>query len=663
MTFFRRMNGIFNGRSKFYRQPETWIAIGIIVLTVAAYIQVATFEFVTFDDPLYIVRNHVIQSGLNWNSFKYAFTSGDDGSYLPFVWLSHAASVSLFKAWAGGHHLVNVLFHVLNSVFLFFFLKRATRNLWPSAAVAFLFALHPLHVESVAWVAERKDVLSTLFWILTSWAYVRYTENRTAKNYTAMIFLFAIGLLSKSMLVTLPVTLLLLDIWPLKRVCDPETGQILYKKLMPFFVEKIPLFVLSFLAAFATFYSQKHIGAVAPTKGLLLQVRLENAALSSIIYLKQTFLPTNLSAFYPYSWVTLRTIVWVGALSLLVILSIVSLISIKRRPYLLVGWVWYLVTLLPVIGIIQVGSQSHADRYTYVPLIGIFIAISWAGYDLAARFHFSRKLLLAGGAAVMGGLFTLTFAQVYVWKDNLTLFKNALSYDTSNPVALLNIGDECIRRGSYQNAFAAYYQALQFSSGLYLSHAKAGSALELLGNPSGALVYYQNANMLKPGLISVDQKIGHALTLLGRFDEAETHVQRVISHPEQINNLADPVDPQVSWTDWATILLHRNRNPEARDALEQGLTKDPNRPHKASISLCYALLQLKRFDDALHVIKPLQEAHPQDSDLMYILGLVYIRLTRYSDAEQIYTKLKNVDPHSSLLPIGLAQLEIGRSSK
>lgn len=636
---------------------QTWIALGILILTLAAYAQVMGFQFVTFDDPLYILRNPTIQEGLTWKSLRYAFTTGDDGSYLPLVWLSHAACVSLFHTWAGGHHLVNLAFHVANSLLLFYFLKQLTKSVWPSACVAFLFALHPLHVESVAWVAERKDVLSTFFWILTSWAYLRYVEHPSARRYVWMVLLFILGLLSKSMLVTLPVTLLLFDIWPLNRIAwGARPFRETVKRARFLIVEKIPLFVLSIAAAAATFHSQKALGAMVTLGSLPLKNRLGNAALATVTYLKQTFWPLDLSAFYPYTWAEIPVWRVIGATLLLIFITIYCIFNLRRKAFLAVGWFWYLITLLPVVGIIQVGSQAHADRYTYVPLIGIFIMFSWSAAELIERWQIPRKLLLVVGSSILGILFMLTYAQTFVWRDNLTLFKNALSLDTDNPVALLNMGDEYMKRDQYSNAYAAYYRALQFSSSLYLTHLKTGHALEFLGRYDEALFCYKNADRLKPGLAAVNQRIGHILTKMGKFEEAEPYVQNVLQRRDAGQNVSDPVDMQPSWVDWAAILASRGRFSEAIPVLEGALGKNPKSP-KARVTLGLTLRQIGKEEEALRQFEMALALAPDDPDTLFHLGLTLTRLRRFLEARKVFERINEVAPSSPKSREGMLNLE------
>ena len=650
-------------KTHFTVSPETWIAVGILVLTLAAYLQVAWFQFVSFDDPLYITSNPIIQSGLNKESIRYAFTTGDDGSYLPLVWLSHAVCVSVFGTWAGGHHLVNLLLHLANSILLFYFLIKLTKSTGPSACVAFLFALHPLHVESVAWVSERKDVLSTLFWILTSWAYLHYVERPSLRRYTWMIVLFILGLLSKSMLVTLPLTLLLFDVWPLQRI-DLQTGwrALGLRMLRLLIIEKAPLLALSLGAAATTLLIQKAIGAVAITSGFPIYFGPGNAGLAITKYLWQAFWPIGLSAFYPFTWSTFPVWKVVWALVFILTISVVCLRNLKDRPYLAVGWFWYLITLLPVVGIIQVGSQSHADRYTYVPLIGIFLMLSWLAGDLIARWQIRRLPILVAGATLLAVMTTLTVAQVVVWRDNVTLFKNALALDIENPAALLHIGDEYFNRGQYQNAYATYHSALKQAPSLYLTYGKIGRALEAMGREALALPYYQHAQRLKPGMLGLDQSVGHILTNLGRYDEAEPYIQKVIQRPEVKRHYYFPTDAFTSYTDWAVILRSRGKLDEAASVLNRVLDQDPNFA-RARMNLGLTLAMLGHLEDALREMERAVATNPDDAEVVFHLAGTLAALRRFPESKDVLEQLRKKHPESPLVERGFRELERTRQLK
>jgi tetratricopeptide (TPR) repeat protein len=633
---------------------ETWIALGILILTLAAYLQVIGFDFVTFDDPLYLTNNPTIQAGLNWKSLRYAFTTRVDGSFLPLNWLSHAACASMFGAWAGGHHLVNLLLHGANSVLLFYLLNKMTKSKWPSAIVAFLFALHPLHVESVAWVSERKDVLSTLFWILTTWAYVRYVERPSAGRYLGAALLFLAGLLSKSMLVTLPLTLFLFDLWPLGRIewTSPATARA--KALWMLFREKIPLFVLALLVAFITVRINHGEGNIATLENLSISSRTGNAAVSIVTYLHQAFWPVDLSIFYPISSAAPAMGRVVRSLAILLTISGICILNLRRRPYLVVGWLWYLITLLPVIGIVQVGLQAHADRYTYVPLIGIFLMLSWLGADLVARWRIPGRLVLMFSASILGLLFTLTTAQVVVWRDNLMLFKNALSVDAENAFALLNIGDEYGHRGRWKDAQAAYTQALRFMPGVYMCDLKLGFALEQLGQEADALKHYLHAKSLQPNLLIVDQRIGQLLTRMGRFQEAEPFIKRVVQRTDAQATPLDAINLYGSEIDWATILNSQKRFSEAIAVLEGVLAQQP-KSAKAQGTLGLTFRLMGRLEESLRQMRLTAELSPENPEVLYQLGVSFALLHRFDEARGVFARLKPLDP--GLAEKGLLELQ------
>ncbi len=644
------------GNLRFSISGETWIAIGILVLTMAAYLQVARFSFIYFDDPLYITDNTTILGGLNWSSFRYAFTTGDDGSYLPLVWLSHAACVTMFGSWAGGHHLVNLLLHVANSVLLYYFLRRITKSPWPSAGVACLFALHPLHVESVAWVAERKDVLSTLFWVLTSWAYVRQVERPSLYRYLGMVLLFVLGLLSKSMLVTLPLTLLLLDVWPLRRIKWVDGWANRVNTFWPLLREKVPLLAISVGAAAVTFFMQRTNGAVGSLSLYPLSYRFGNALLTVAKYLEQTLWPWNLSAFYPSRTGSLPLWKIAASLAFVLVATWGAIASLRKRPYLAVGWFWYLITLLPVVGIVQIGSQAHADRYTYVPLIGIFLAFSFLAEELIARWHPARRLILVTAATLLAALFTLTVAQVHVWKDNLTLFKNAFTIDAQNPVALMEFGQEYASRGQWQDAYRVFTWASQLASNDPLSVLWAGHCQEQLGNDRKALECYAYAKELAPDELMVDQRLSQLLMKLHRFEEAAPLVKNVMQRGGSSVNANDVKEFRAAHVRWAVILMSRRRYEEAIEVLNNELKVDPQ-SSAARGNLGIALSKVGRLEEALAQLEMALEMSPKDPEKLFRVGAVLTQLQRLEEAGKIFDRMKQVAPESPLLRKGLQELQ------
>ncbi|MHC4194038.1 MAG: glycosyltransferase family 39 protein [Planctomycetota bacterium] len=370
-------------------QNKSWVPLiylTLVLATLAVYWQVHNYGFVNYDDPAYVSENQNIKSGITWDSIKWALTAGYAANWHPLTWLSHMLDWQLFGTDAGGHHLTNLFLHIANSLLLFTVLKRMTSALWPSAFVAALFALHPLHVESVAWITERKDVLSTFFWMLTVAAYLRYVERPSLGRYLLTLSLFALGLMAKPMLVTLPFVLLLLDHWPLGRfqlaqAVEDSDGQRLklvsvssrWKMSYRLVLEKVPFFALSAISSVVTFIVQRSAGAVTPVEKLPSHIRVINALTSYLVYIQKMIWPSRLAMFYPYPDKT--RLMWqaIAFAPFFVFFSVAAIFLMHRRKYLFTGWLWYLGTLVPVIGLIQVGSQACADRYTYVPLIGLFV--------------------------------------------------------------------------------------------------------------------------------------------------------------------------------------------------------------------------------------------------------------------------------------------------
>ncbi len=426
------------------------VAALLAVVTAGAFWRVFVAGFV-FDDKLYILGNPHVQNGLNWADINWAFTAMFASNWHPLTWISHMLDSQIWGLDPFGPHLVNLLLHVANVVLLFAVLRRMTGFIWRSAFVAALFAVHPLHVESVAWVAERKDVLSALFWMLTMLAYVRYVERPGIGTYALVTGLFALGLLSKPMLVSLPLVLLLIDFWPLERSgvsrmggasTPARIGRPLKTSPTALIVEKIPLFALSIGSAIVTYLAQQASGSVA-ISGFPLGVRVANALVSTVWYLWKMIVPTGLAAFYPHRGITIPVWQVIGSTVLLTGITALVILLARRKPYLAVGWSWFVITLLPVIGLVQVGSQSMADRYTYVPLIGVFIALTWAvaeywsmgvwGYGRSnsgsapTRPYPHTPVLSVPAVLIIAACVVGTWRQTGYWKDEISLCRHALA--------------------------------------------------------------------------------------------------------------------------------------------------------------------------------------------------------------------------------------------
>jgi len=503
-----------------------------VAVTLLVYARSLGGEFLRGDDEPYVTRNPVVQSGLTPGGVAWAFRlQGHSANWHPLTWISHMTDVSLFGMHPAGHHTTNVLFHAASTLLLFLVLARATGRLWPPALVAALFALHPLHVESVAWIAERKDVLSTCFWMLTLGAYVRYVERPGAWRYGAVAGCLALGLMAKPMLVTLPFVLLLLDVWPLRRRQDrPGRPAVGWGRLVG---EKVPLFLLVALSSVVTFLVQEHSGAVSPVGDLPVSVRIGNAVASYGAYIGKMLLPVNLAAYYPHPGLGLDgSRVLAGSLVLAAVTALV--LWQRRRAYLAVGWLWYLGTLVPVIGLVQVGDQAMADRYTYVPLVGLFVMIAWGGADLLGR----RRSGLAAGlaAAVLLPLAGVTWAQIGVWHDSASLYSHALRVTGPNHFTENNLAQALNDRGRTAEAAEHYAAAVALNPGWAEGYSNLGNALVKLGRTDEAIEKFRTALDLKHSQTAggdantavIEYSLALALVQAGRRDEARQHLREAV---------------------------------------------------------------------------------------------------------------------------------------
>jgi protein O-mannosyl-transferase len=474
--------------------------------------------------------------GLTWHGVAWAFTTEHAVNWHPLTWLSHMLDVQLYGLDAGAHHLTNLLFHIGNTLLLFGLLHRMTGALGRSAFVAGLFAVHPLHVESVAWVAERKDVLSTLFWMLTLWAYIEYVKRpdlrqSSRRRYAAVLLFFALGLMAKQMLVTLPLVLLLLDFWPLGRVgigpnpaggwAPARDGWATAGRLV---WEKLPLLALAAASSIATFVIHQRGGAVIILSAIPLQLRIENALVSYVVYIGKMLWPAGLAVLYPYPQSLSAWSVAVAFVTLTGI-SVAVIWAAPRRPYLPVGWFWYLGTLVPVIGLIQVGDQAIADRYTYIPLIGLFIIVAWGVPDLLVRWPLRMvvlpKIALPAAACLVILACAITArGQLEYWEDSTTLWTHTLAVTTRNNIAHNNLGATLADQGKTDEAIAHYSEALRIKSDYADAHNNLGVALADQGKLDEAIAHYSEALRIKPCYSDAHSNLGIALADQGNLDEA-----------------------------------------------------------------------------------------------------------------------------------------------
>jgi tetratricopeptide (TPR) repeat protein len=499
-----------------------WICSILALITAATFFQVYNYDFVNYDDFAYVYENPNIQEGITLKAIKWAFTTGHTSNWHPLTWLSHMLDWQLFGPEVGGHHLVSLILHIANTLLLFIVLKEMTQCFWQSAFVAALFALHPLHVESVAWVSERKDVLSTFFWMLTMWAYLRYIKRPRAVRYLLMLLAFALGLMSKPMLVTLPFVLLLLDYWPLARI-SYERGAIYH-----LIWEKIPFFVLSAISSFVTFLVQRGGGAVAKIAGLSLKIRIFNALISYVEYIIKMFWPVNLAVFYPHPDRNVSVLYAVMSAVFLLAVTIFVLRFTKNHRYLFTGWFWYLGTLVPVVGLIQVGQQAMADRYTYITLTGLFIIIAWGVPELLAKWRYKKITLILSAPAVIAALSVCTYFQVHYWKNSLALFQHALDVTKGNYIAHERIAAYLYGQGRVDETIYHYKKAIEINpldSGAYLNF---GAVLIAEGRFEEAGECFIKVLRLNPNSEKAHYYFGQVLSQKGKVGEAIKHFEEAL---------------------------------------------------------------------------------------------------------------------------------------
>ena len=515
--------------------------------TFAVYWQAYSSDFVNYDDNAYVYDNQHVLTGLTWDSVKWAFTTTDTVNWYPLTWLSFQADEAVYRGFsallgpyphAAGFHVTNVILHVADTLLLFWVLNRMTRRLERSAFVAALFALHPLHVESVAWVSERKDVLSTLFWMLTMAAYVLYAERPRWWRYLPVVAFFALGLMAKSMLVTLPCVFVLLDFWPLRRLpgIGPAPGfQAAPVSWLRLVAEKAPLLALSLASAAITIYAQQQGGEANPPGHLPL--RIGNALMAYASYMGKMLWPANLFLFYPHPY-KLDQVYPAGleAGLLLVVVSLAAIALARKAPYLLIGWLWYLVTLVPVIGVVQViGGHGMADRYTYVPLIGLFIALTWGVTEGLKRAGVRPWVPAAVGAVVLAGCLVGTWQQVGYWHDSMTLWARTLEMDPRNYTAYTDMGSDLYSKGKYAEAADCFRKAVEYQPdtdetrlNLELAHYDLAMTLATLGQTDEAVAQYAEAVRVNPRYRPAQYDLAWMLVRQGKIKDALPHLQAAV---------------------------------------------------------------------------------------------------------------------------------------
>lgn len=681
---------------KKYR-TEIIISLFLVLVTLAVFWNVRTHDFVNFDDNIYVTENPFVTSGWTVEGLIWAFTTILDGHWHPLTWLSHMTDCGLFGLNPGCHHMTSLILHLLNVLLLFSVLRLMTGAVLRSAVVAALFAIHPLHVEPVAWVASRKDVLSAFFWMLTMWAYVVYCRHPAISRYILMLFFFAAGIMSKSMVVTLPVVFFLMDFWPLNRVRQGSTDgkKDLEKSKLPssgfhrfslprLIAEKLLLFILLGLSAILA------VSAMLSVQPFTMQLssimpewdNIVRVPVSYMIYIGKMFWPYKLAVTYPYpevipSWQA------AGAAVLFIFISVLAIFQARKRPYFIVGWLWYIVTLIPVIRLFNIGPQNIADRYTYIPLIGLFIIIAWGIPDLLARLRYRRVLLCISTTMMLIWLSVSSYVHLGYWQNSLTLFNRAINVTSDNWLAHYNLGSFLLRKGNISEAVNHFSETIRIRPGNEDAHNNLGNAfvklgrpddavrhylealkikpsdaefhnnlaiaLDMQGNSEEAIRHYSEALRIKPGLAKVHNNLGNALKRQARLEESVRHLSRAVQ--------IDPVNAEYH-KDLGIGLAKQGKTKEAISHFSEAVKIEPlNADFHNNLAIALDMKgdteeAIRHYSEALRIKPDYAKAH-------YNLGNTLRRLGRLKEAVRHLNEAARLSPEDAefhnTLGIALAQ--------
>ena len=621
------------------------IGLSLIAVTLAVFGQVGSHSFLSFDDNIYITENRYVQSGLTLAGVTWAFTNAHAALWIPLTWLSHMLDCQLYGLNPMGHHLTSLVFHIASALLLFFVFERMTGALWRSAFVAVLFALHPLHVESVAWAAERKDVLSTFFWMLTMWAYVRYVERPRLNRYLLALLSFASGLLSKPMLVTLPFVLLLLDYWPLGRFqfgglsadAKPHAPRPLdtddqKSNALRLIREKAPFFVLCAISCILTIIAARKTGAVLPLEGYTLGSRITNALVSYVRYVEKMVWPRHLAVLYPLEILPLWKILGSGLL--IVCVSLLVIRAARKLPYCATGWFWYLGTLIPVIGIVQAGPQALADRFTYVPMIGLFVMIAWGIPVILTQWRFRKVVLSLSTGLLLLLLMIVTNFQLKYWQNDITLYEHTLAVTSNNFVIHNNLGVVLAGQGKTQEAVAHYAEALKIRPDYAEAHNNLGAVLARQGKTQEAFAHYAEALRIKPDYARAHYNLGGLLANQGKTQEAIAHFAEALrikpDYAEAHNNLG-------------VILANQGKTQEAFAHFAEALRIEPDYA-EAHNGLGELLANQGKTQEAIGHFAEAVRIKPDYAEAHSNFGIILARQGKIQEATAHCVEALRIDP-------------------
>ena len=670
------------------------------------YSQTLRHEFINYDDDVYVYENPPVFHGLSMEGVKWAFTKVHTANWHPITWLSHMLDCEIYGLKPWGHHLTNVLLHAANTILLFLVLRQMTGAFWRCAFVAALWAIHPLRVESVAWIAERKDLLCGLFCMLTLLAYARYvrlreqTDRLSVTGYLLIVVFFALGLMSKPMLVTLPFVLLLLDYWPLRRFA-PGEGGLAIRNCRLVIGEKLPLLAMSAASCVITVLAQRT--ATVSIEWLPPVWRIGNTLVAYVVYLKQMVYPVGLAVMYPHPGLALSVSAMVFSFVILAGISAAVILLRRKHPYLLTGWLWYLGMLVPVIGLMQVGEQAHADRYTYLPQIGLYVGLAWAAANLTAKWRHRKLVCGAAATLVLVPLLVLAWTQTARWRNGLTLWTHTLHVTSRNQVAHNNLGVVLGRVGREDEAIEHYRQALRINPKYAAPHCNLGLLMALRGDYARAIEHYREALRLDLDHVKVHNYLGIALASQGRFSEAIEHFRKALQskpddwdvHGNLANALAaqgkkdeasehyqralqirpDAVDPRMNY---GNLLLTQGKLVEAMEQFEQAQELAPDHEanpfnmgnvlamqgkraeaieqyrealrinpeyEKAHSNLANLLFEQRQFAEAVEHYRQALRIRPGSPDLHYRLGRALASQGKSTEAIEQYRHVLKTDPN------------------
>ena len=610
------------------------ICFSLVALNALVFGQTAGFPFLQYDDSIYVTSNSHVLSGISWANIHWAFTTLEAGFWHPLTWLSLIVDGQLYGSYAGGYHWTNVLLHMGNTLLLFLVLSRMTGSAWRSGLVAALFAVHPLHVEPVAWIASRKDVLFTFFWMLTLMSYVWYVERPDWRRYGSVLFFFAMGLMSKPMIVTLPLVLILIDYWPLKRIGGEAlfaAGRLQIRPVLTILMEKVPLCIMALLSFVVTFNAVSGMGALAAPGALPWYDRTANGLLSYVSYIMNMIWPINLAVFYPHPGRWPWFFVFPSFL-LLSCLTVAALWLHRRYPHLTVGWFWYLITLIPVIGIIQVGAHAMADRYTYIPLIGLFWAAVWSIPERVN--HAWRRGVTLAVMLVVAALTFTAWRQTSYWQSDLVLFRHALAVTRSNYVAESNLAGALGRQGQSDEAMGHFQRAVIIKPNYEPAYYGMGMILQTLGRTDEAMRCYEQVLAIEPRFSAAHVQLGHLYLQLQQYANAADYLRNAV---ELLGKKDAP------WNMLGIVLMKQKKYDDALIAFREAAQQQP---YHAGIrnNFAMALLAVGRTEEAVTHFREAIRLEPDYANAHYELSVILREKGLLDEAERHRLRAVSINP-------------------